>query len=287
MGDVNLQQVGKLYEALSAFAVSYGFQILGALVFLLVGLKLASWSANRVIQLCASKSVDPALARFIGSLTKIVFVGFVVVITLGNFGISIAPLIALAGASAFGATIAIQGPLSNYGAGVSILLGRSFKVGDTITVGKAHKVSGVVEDVTLAVTKLVGEDGERITIPNKEIVGEVIVNSDVRRIVEARIALTDTADAERAISTLRAVLQGEETVAKAPPPVIGVHDFTYGGVILGLRFWVPSRRYYEVRYAVNTALTAALRRAGVSLAPTAPLALAAPLLSGEADLTKN
>jgi small conductance mechanosensitive channel len=287
MDQVNLQQVGKLYETLSAFAVSYGFQILGALVFLLVGLKLASWSANKMVALCATKSVDPALARFIGSLTKIVFVGFVVVITLGNFGISIAPLIALAGASAFGATIAIQGPLSNYGAGVSILLGRSFKVGDTITVGKAHKVSGVVEDVTLAMTLLVGEDGERITIPNKEIVGEVIVNSADRRIVEVRIALTDMEDTKRAIATLRSVLQGQDAVAQAPPPVIGVHDFMYGGVILGLRFWVPSRRYYEVRYAVNTALTTALRSAGVSLAPAVPLAVAAPLLSGEADVTKN
>jgi small conductance mechanosensitive channel len=287
MGDVNLQNVGKLYEVVPAFAVAYGFQILGALVFLLVGLKVAGWAANKVTALCMARAVDVALARFIGNVTKIVCIAFVVVITLGNFGISIAPLIALAGASAFGATLAIQGPLSNYGAGVSILLGRQFQIGDTITVGKTSKVSGVVEDITLAVTKLVGEDGEHITIPNKEIVGEVIVNSDDRRIVETRIAISDIANVERAITVLRDVLQGDEAVTKAPPPVVGVHDFTYGGVILGLRFWVRSRRYYEVRYSVNTELMAALRAAKVSLAPGAPMALAAPFLSAEAEVLKN
>ncbi len=105
-----------------------------------VGLKVATWTGRKVSNLAQARNVDVALSRFIGNIVKLVVIAFVVVITLGNFGISIAPLIALAGASAFGATMALHGPLSNYGAGLAILLGRPFSVGDTITVSFSRRV---------------------------------------------------------------------------------------------------------------------------------------------------
>ena len=168
--ELKLETVTRLIDALVEFAVTYGFQIVGALLFLFIGLKVASWSGTKIAKVAGARDVDQTLARFIGNIVKLVVLVFVVIITLGNFGISIAPLIALAGASAFGATLAIQGPLSNYGAGLSIILARPFIVGNTITLGGT---SGVVENITLSTTILVGEDGERITIPNKEIVGQV------------------------------------------------------------------------------------------------------------------
>ena len=137
-----LETVGKLIDVLVEFAVAYGFQLLGALVVLLVGLKLAGWVGRKVTRFSRSKDIDETLAKFIGGIVKLVIVGFVVIITLGNFGISIAPLIALAGASAFGAMLAIQGPLSNYGAGLSIIMARPFVVGDTISVAGTSGVVG-------------------------------------------------------------------------------------------------------------------------------------------------
>jgi small conductance mechanosensitive channel len=211
-------------------------------------------------------------------VVKLVVIVFVAIITLGNFGISTAPLIALAGASAFGATMAIQGPLSNYGAGLSIILSRPFAVGDTITV---KNVSGTVEEITLAATVLVGEDGERITVPNKEIVGEVIVNSHEHRVVETRIAIAATADAERAIAVLGQVLDASAEVGDEPKPQIGIHDFTYGGVVVGLRYWVPGRQYFQTRYRVNAAVMRALDDAGVGLLPANGMAVTAAPLSAD------
>ena len=100
---------------MTEFGVAYGFQILGALVFLVVGLTLAAWCGGRVANIAETRKLDTNLSRVIGKVVRVLLIGFVVVITLGNFGISIAPLIALAGASAFGATIAMQIPLSTYG----------------------------------------------------------------------------------------------------------------------------------------------------------------------------
>ena len=276
-----MEMVSKLINALVEFAVQYGFQILGALVFLVIGLKAASWIGRRITRVAEAREIDHTLARFIGNVVKVVMVVFVAIITLGNFGISTAPLIALAGASAFGATLAIQGPLSNYGAALSIILSRPFATGDTITV---RKVSGTVADITLATTVLVGEDGERITIPNKEIVGEVIVNSQKQRVVENRIAIGFGEDAERAISVLGQVLHDADDVGQEPKPQVGIHDFTYGGVIIGLRFWVPGQQYFQTRYRVNEAFLHGLKAARIGLLPANGTALAADALTADDEI---
>ncbi len=233
---------------------------------------------RRIARLALARDLDETLARFIGNAVKLTLIVFLAIITLGNFGISVAPLIALAGAMAFGATFAIQGPLSNDGAGLSIIVSRPFVVGNTIAV---QDVSGVVEEITLAHTVLIGEDGERITVPNKEIVGQVIVNSEKRRVVETRIAIAEGSDADRAIAALRDALGGFPDIAEDPAPQVGVHDFTYGGVVLGVRFWAPSQRYFETRYRVNEAALAALAGAGISLIPAAATSLPAAPLSAD------
>jgi small conductance mechanosensitive channel len=107
-----IEEVGKWVDIVTEFGVKYGFQILGALVFLLVGLKVAAWVGRKVSVIAEARNIDTTLSRFFGSLVKLLVIAILVVITLGNFGISIAPLIALAGAGAFGATLAMQGPLS-------------------------------------------------------------------------------------------------------------------------------------------------------------------------------
>ena len=202
-------------------------------------------------------------------------------ITLGNFGITIAPLIAIAGAGAFGATMALQGPLSNYGAGLSIIMARPFVVGDTITLGS---VSGVVDDISLGATRLLGEDGERILVPNREIVGQIIINSDHRRVVQSKIYLAYDADVAQAFILIREALDGFPELAGEPAAQIGVHDFTYGGIVLGARFWVPSRSYFEMRYKANRAAHAALEASGIAfLAPSA----AAVSLVSPADETST
>jgi small conductance mechanosensitive channel len=70
-------------------------------------LKLAGWVGSRTAKFAEDRNLDQTLARFFGNVVKVVLIGFVAVITLGNFGVAIAPLIALAGASAFGATLAL------------------------------------------------------------------------------------------------------------------------------------------------------------------------------------
>ena len=262
-----IQTVTRLIDMGIEFGVAYGMQLLGALVVLLIGLKIAKWTGKRVVRLCEIKNLDITLSRFFGSMAKLLVVVMVVIITLSNFGIDIAPLVALAGASAFGLSFAIAGPLSNYGAGLVIILTRPFVVGDTI------EVRGVTHEVTLSTTTLIGEDDERIIIPNRQIVGEILVNSDAHRIVESQLVIESQNDPEVAIAAIKEALTGFEGLAEGALPQVGIHDFNFGGIVIGLRYWVPSSRYYQTRYTVNQTALTALKAKGISLLPAGRAAI--------------
>jgi small conductance mechanosensitive channel len=187
---------------------------------------------------------------------------FVVIVVIGKFGISIAPFIAALGALVFGASFAIQGPLSNYGAGLTLILTRPFVVGNTITV---QEVSGVVEEIRLAATILTTEDGEVLTIPNKHIVGEILRNSFENKVIETCVGISYQDDPERAISVLRGVLEGYAEICKDPAPQVGIEAFADSAINIGLRYWVPTKQYYTLLYQVNLGIHKALADAGISI----------------------
>jgi small conductance mechanosensitive channel len=279
--DDQIQAVTSLVDSTVDFAVSYGLQIAGALVILILGLRLARWGGSRVTRVAEARGVDPTLSRFFGNVVRIVIMTFVLIITLGNLGVELAPIVAFVGAGALGATFAVQGVLANYAAGLTLILTRPFVVGNTIRV---QGVSGVVREISFTATILDGEDGEVITVPNKEVIGQVLVNSEELRIVETRIAVEDDTDLDLAFDALRGAIASVEGVALDPEPRVGLHDFTYGGFVIGLRFWVPSMRYFEVRYAANQAAHRALRQVGVALLPASGLALSGDALAASPDL---
>ena len=179
-----IQTLQKTADLAQEIIVSYGFQFLAAIFILLIGWQIAKWISSLVLRLCERIDLDITLSRFFSGLTKTIILVFVGIIALNKFGISIAPFIAALGAVVFGSTLALQGPISNYGAGLTIILTRPFVVGDTI---RLENKIGVVDEIKLAYTMLTNEDEERIMIPNNRIIGQVITNSFEYLIVEETI----------------------------------------------------------------------------------------------------
>ncbi|WP_373086359.1 mechanosensitive ion channel family protein [Sneathiella sp.] len=277
----NIETVSVWVNLLADFAVEYGFQILGAIVFLIFGLLVINWIGNRLSGIALARNVDVTLSQFAGSATKIILVILLIIITLGNFGVSIAPLIALAGAISFGATLALQGPISNFGAGIVIILTRPFVVGNVITV---QGVSGVVDRITLGITFLTGEDHEQIAVPNREIVGQVIVNSREMRIVESKFCVSAAVDIAPTIRVVEEAVARVDGLSKEHQVQIGIQDFTYGGIIIGVRVWVPGLEYFQSRYAINGAVFEALKANDIKLMEIAGAGLMLPSLEA-ADST--
>ncbi len=257
-----LATLQKIIDQVVDFVVQYSFQILGAIIILVVGVRLASWLGRLVARVCEQRRLDVTLARFLGNAVKVLVLTFVIIAAIGKFGISIAPFVAALGALAFGGSFAIQGPLSNYGAGLSIILSRPFVIGNTITVGG---VSGVVEEIRLAATLLTTEDGEVITIPNKHIVGEILQNSFANKVVEGVVGIAYGDDPEAAIGAVEQALLDIDAVCREPQPQVGIQAFGESSIDIGMRYWVPTRRYFQTLYRANLAVHRALREAGITI----------------------
>ena len=274
-----LANLQALVDTGSAFVVTYGFQLVGGLVAFWLGLVLANWAARKTVDLGQRRDFDPTLTKFAGNLIRILVIGAALMVSLNAIGVTISPFVAMIGAAAFGGTLAIQGVLSNYGAGLAIILARPFRVGNTIQVAG---VFGTVEDIRLAHTTLKGEDGERITVPNKEIVGRILVNSEGHRLVEIRLFVPGDQDVEAALAAVDRAVTGRFADTAGPSAHVGIHDFAPGGIVIGVRVWAPSQQYYPTRYTLNDDIRHALENAGIGLATSAPLGHVVTPLSPEA-----
>ena len=257
-----LETVEKYMDLIVEFALKYGFQVVYAIIILIIGLIIARWLSNTVVRVCESRNLDITLSRFLGNVVRLTVIAFVLIVVLGKFGITMTPFIAAIGAIAFGSSLALAGLLSNYGAGLSIIITRPFVVNDTIQI---QDVSGVVEEVGLAATRLSTEDGEQITIPNKHIVGEILINSFENKVVEASIGISYDDDAQKAIDTIQEALQKIPEIVADPAPQIGIEEFADSSVNIGMRYWVPTKQYFQTLYRANLAVYNALEQAGITI----------------------
>jgi small conductance mechanosensitive channel len=258
----NMEAIQTLVNVVAEFLVKYGFQVIGAIIILCVGIVVARKLSGLIVKVCEKHDLDKTLSIFFGNVTKILVLIFVAVVTLGKFGISIAPFVAAIGAAALGASFAIQGPLSNYGAGLAIIITRPFVVGDTLAV---KDVSGLVSQITLAYTFLTNEDEERITVPNNQIMGQVLRNSFNNKVVEATIGIAYHDDPEQAIRIIMETLKQFSQITSEPPPQVGIQAFGDSSINLGLRYWVPTKRYFQTAYAVNLSVYRALKTANITI----------------------
>ncbi len=258
----NFDQLETVYQTIIEFLVTYGFQVAGAIIILIVGIILARVLGTVIHRICQRSKVDITLAKFFSGTAKVLVLVFAMVIAMAKFGITIAPMVAAIGAGAFGLTLAIQGPVANYGAGLALILTRPFKVGNTLTL---HGLTGIVQEIKLGATSLITEDGEEITIPNRKVLGEIYVNSFPNKVVEGSIGIAYDADPEKAISLIRSCLESADGVANQPPAQVGIEAFGDSSVNIAYRYWVSTEMYYQTQYKINLAVFNAFKENGVAI----------------------
>jgi small conductance mechanosensitive channel len=257
---LDLAQIQKLSDTATEFLVNYSFQIMGAIVLFIIGAWIAGKIGEKIEKIMRGRNVDVTLSAFTGSMVKIILMVMVIVIVLGNLGVSVTPLLAAMGALGLGVGLAIQGMLSNYAAGFTIIITRPFVVGDTIQV---RGVSGIVDEVLLGYTILINEDSVRIQIPNKLVVGEILHNSSDNSLIELSIGVAYDSDTQQVIELIRTALAKMEELKSGGEPIIGIDNFGDSSINFGVRFWAPTTKVFELRYAANKRIHDAILQAGV------------------------
>jgi len=258
-----LKSIQKFYDVIIEFFVNYSFQMLGALIVIFIGWFVAKKVAGIVEKICLGNDMDVTLTKFIVNIVKFTIIIGASIIAVGKLGIALTPFIAGIGALSLGAGLALQGTLSNYGAGLAIIMTRPFIVGNTVAV---EGVSGIVREIKLGYTTLETEDSEIITIPNKHIMGEVLVNSFEYKIVESVVGIDYTNDPERAIEILNDILQSfKEEISQEPKSQVGIKEFGDFSINLELRYWAVTQSYFQTQYKINMAIHKAFKEHNIQI----------------------
>jgi len=253
------------YEQTVSLITTYGLQVIGAVVILIVGWMVAGW-ARGLTERALSKSdkVDVTLRQFFASLVRYAILIFTVVAVLDRFGVETTSLIAVVGAAGLAIGLALQGTLSNVAAGVMLLLFRPFKIGDYV---EGAGQAGSVKSITLFVTELATPDNVQIIVPNSQLWGAAIKNysfHETRRVdLLMGIAYEDKID--DAIATINKVIAADSRAHKDPAPMIAVAELADSSVNLTVRVWCDSADYWPLKFDLTKALKEHFDTDGISI----------------------
>lgn len=229
-------EVESVVQQITAFATNYGLQIIGAILILILGRLAASFARRSVRKFLNFRAVDKAVVSFVSSMVYFIILTVAVLAALSKFGIQTTSFIAVLGAAGFAVGLALQGSLSNFAAGVLILIFQPFKIGDAI---RAAGVEGTVKDIHLFVTELATVDNIQVIVPNSAIMSGIIMNLtgyDKRRMDIVMAIAADASIAQAREVALRVVAE-DPRVLKDPAPDVVVKALGAGQVELLILSW--------------------------------------------------
>ena len=196
------------------------------------------------------------------SFRAVMVVGLIV--ALGTVGINVAALLTVIGGASFIIAFALQDTLSNFAAGIMLLIYRPFDVGDAVEVGG---VSGKIDQVSLVSTMIRTFDNKVVLVPNKNVWGQIITNSSSskERRVDMIFGIGYSDDAEKAEQILAKIVEDHELVFDDPEPTIKLHELADSSVNFICRPWVKTENYWKVHWDVTQRVKAEFDKSGISI----------------------
>ena len=207
-----------------------------------------------------STLLDRFLVRAVFWVTMVV--GILTV--LSWLGVRMTPLLTLLGGASFVAAFAMQSTLSNFAAGLMIMIYRPFDVGNVVTVGG---VTGKVQAMNLVSTTLLTGDNQVIVVPNSNVWGSIITNinvSDTRR-VDLVFGIGYDDDEDAAAKILEEVVAAHPLVLAEPEPVIRLNELADSSVNFICRPWTKTADYWTVYWDITRQVKERFDAAGISI----------------------
>ena len=260
------EQFNRILEMLTGLLATYGMNVLGAIVTLIVGFVIAGRLASLTDRaMRKADRIDAVFHPLPGKFVRIAVLVVTVIAVLNRFGIQTTSLIAVLGAAGLAIGLALQGTLSNVAAGVMILLFRPFKIGDTVKLGGDVYV---IDSIGFFMCRAHLPDGPTAYVPNSKIWGQTIINisvtdKDIRRIDET-YGIDYGDDIGAALAILEKIAADEPRVLDDPAPLIKVQSLGDSSVNILFRVWTARADWWATRLDLVRKCKEGLEAGGIS-----------------------
>ena len=238
--------------------------VLGAVIILIVGRWLAKFVSKLIGEALIRAKVDPTLTNFIKHLCRIAILVFVVIAAMGVLGIDTASFAVVIGAAGLAIGLALQGSLSNFAAGVLLVIFKPFKVGDFVEL--AGKM-GTVKEIQIFNTIINSPDNVRIIIPNGQVTGTNIMNFTVNgtRRIDLVIGVSYGDDLKKTHEVIEKIVTSDDRILKEPAYTIAVSELADSSVNFVVRPWVNAADYWAVRFDLIEKIKLALDKNSITI----------------------
>jgi small conductance mechanosensitive channel len=263
MEEISTEQITGYMDYVVELAWQYGPPLLMALLVLMIGM----WIVNRVVRLTSKGmekgSVEPTLARFLGSLVSVGLKALLLISVASMIGIETTSFIAILGAAGLAIGLALQGSLGNFAGGVLVLLFKPFKVGDFID---AQGVAGTVAEIQIFSTIIKTADNKVIIVPNGAVSNGVITNysKEATRRVDFVFGIGYGDDIKKAKEVIARLVDADERALKEPAAKIVVSELADSSVNITCRVWVNAADYWGVKFDLTENVKLTFDAEGIS-----------------------
>ena len=251
-------------EVIQQWISLYAFNIIGAILIFIVGKWLSRHIADLLAKLMGKNNVDVTLVNFLRNLAYYTLLVLVVVAAVGRLGVNTTSFLTIIGAAGLAVGLALKDSLSNFAAGVMLVLFRPFTVGDVVSTAG---ITAKVENITIFNTLFCTPDNQLVIVPNSKIISDIITNinaKDTRRI-DLVVGISYTDDMAQTKDILERLAQEDSRVLKDPETTVAVAELADSSVNLVFRPWVNTPDYWAVRFDLTEKIKNALDDAGISI----------------------
>ncbi|MFZ1391520.1 MAG: mechanosensitive ion channel domain-containing protein [Dokdonella sp.] len=247
----------------AGLGITIGTRLVGALILLLVGLRLARSLGHWIGAKLQRSKLESTAAIFLGKVVLVVLQIVLLLAVVQVLGVPMTSMFALLGAAGLAIGLALKDSLSNIASGVMLVTLRPFQVGDLVTI---NGVSGTVEMVSIFQTRLRGADNQVITLPNSLITSDSIINltPDTMRRIELVIGIGYGDDIDLARSIALEIMQSDSRILRQPAPSVLVYALAESTVNLGVRCHAGNADYFATKCELTEAIKKRYDAAGVS-----------------------
>lgn len=263
-------------ELVSHKGIELAINLLSAIVIFVVGRWVARILARILSRIAVKAKVDETLVKFSTNLAYAAMLAFVVLSSLNRIGIDTTSFTAVVAAAGLAIGFALQGSLSNFAAGVLLIVFKPFKVGDHVLAGGS---TGTVEEIQIFNTLIRADNNALVIVPNSSITGATITNYSAERVRRVDITFRCSYDNDlRALKRfLVETLQDDDRILQLPPPVVAIDQLADNGVSFVVQPWVRTEYFQAVRTDLLESIKLGFQAQGFKMAgqaakPTAPVA---------------
>ena len=204
------------------------------------------------------------MAQLVWKLAAALIWVIAIVSVLGIFGIDLTPVLAGLGITGVVLGFALQESISSLFSGVMIAINAPFRVGDWVDIGD---ISGTVVSMDLMCVTLSSGDNKKITMNNKNVWGNTIVNYSYidKRRLDMSVTVRYTDDLEKAKSTIRELVTSYPEVLSDPAPLVEIGSYNDSSISIYVRPWVMPSDYWPVYWRFNADILKTLNANGIDM----------------------